>query len=148
MWMSWPQTWSWTKQSTSEHVKKRLSQKSRKLQSYVWSRLRKNVPKSSKVHRVIKNVATRRKSRHKTSVRLVQKMRRKPIFRTRKVNSTMRYVNKSNTARHGKKYFKHLTFLCNFLYNEFKSLTDRGDFTKYKLCNDVDLVLFCTMLTQ
>ena len=40
---------------------KRLSQKSKKLQSYVWSRLRKNVPKSSKVHRLIKNVVTRRK---------------------------------------------------------------------------------------
>ena len=81
---------------------KRLSQKSKKLQSYVRSRLRKNVLKSSKVHRLIKNVATRRKSRHKTSVRLVQKIRRKPIFRTRKVNSTMRYINKSNTAKHGK----------------------------------------------
>ena len=63
---------------------KRLSQKSKKLQSYVWSRLRKNVPKSSKVHRLIKNVVTRRKSRHKTRVRLVQKIRRKPIFRTKK----------------------------------------------------------------
>ena len=81
---------------------KRLSQKSKKLHSYVRSRLRKNVLKSSKVHRLIKNVATRRKSRHKTSVRLVQKIRRKPIFRTRKVNSTMRYVNKSNTAKHRK----------------------------------------------
>ena len=81
---------------------KRLSQKSRELQSYVRSRLRKNVPKSSKVHSLIKNVETQRKSRHKTSVRLVQKIRRKPIFRTRKVSSTMRYVNKSNTAKHGK----------------------------------------------
>ena len=63
---------------------KRLSQKSKKSQSYVWSRLRKNVPKSSKVHRLIKNVATRRKGRHKTRVRLVQKIRRKPIFRTEK----------------------------------------------------------------
>ena len=45
---------------------KRLSQKSRKLQSYTWGRLRKNVPKSLKVHCLIKNVAGRRKSRHKT----------------------------------------------------------------------------------
>ena len=105
---------------------KRLSQKSKKLQSYVRSRLRKNVLKSSKVHRLIKNVATRRKSRHKTSVRLVQKIRRKPIFRTRKVNSTMRYINKSNTAKHGKKYFKYLRlFSCNFPYSELKSLTHR-----------------------
>ena len=118
---------------------KRLSQKSRKLQSYVWSQLRKNVPKSSKVHRLIKNVVTRRKSRHKTRVRLVQKIRRKPIFRTKKVNSTMRYVNKSNTAKHGKKYFKYLRlFSCNFPYNEDKSLTHRGNCTKYKLCNDVE----------
>ena len=81
-----------------------LSQKGRKLQRYVWSRLRKNLTKSSKVHRLI---ATGSTSRHKTSVRLVQKIR-KPIFRTRKVNSAMRYVNKSNTAKHGKKYFKLL----------------------------------------
>ena len=37
---------------------KRLSQKIRKLQSYVRSRLSKNVPKSSKVHDLIKNNAT------------------------------------------------------------------------------------------
>ena len=94
---------------------KRLSQKSKKLQSYVRRRLRKNLLKSSKVHRLIKNVGTRRKSRHKTSVRLVQKIRRKPIFRTRKVNSTMRYINKSNTAKHGKKYFKYLRLFYLYL---------------------------------
>ena len=66
-------------------------------------------------------------------------MRRKPIFRTRKVNSAMRYVNKSNTAKHEKKYFKYLRlFSCNFPYNEDKSLTHRGNCTKYKLCNDVE----------
>ena len=118
---------------------KRLSQKSKKLQSYVWSRLRKNVPKSSKVHRLIKNVVTRRKSRHKTRVRLVQKIRRKQIFRTKKVNSTMRHVNKSNTAKHGEKYFKYLRlFSCKFPNREYKSLTHRGNCTKYKLCNDVE----------
>ena len=37
---------------------KRLSQKIRKLLSYVQSRLGKNVPKSSKVHDLIKNNAT------------------------------------------------------------------------------------------
>ena len=37
---------------------KRLSQKIRKLLSYVQSRLGKNVPKSSKVHNLIKNNAT------------------------------------------------------------------------------------------
>ena len=118
---------------------KRLSQKSKKLQSYVWSRLRKNVSKSSKVHRLIKNVVTRRKSRHKTRVRLVQKIRRKPIFRTKKVNSTMRHVNKSNTAKHGEKHFKYLSlFSCKFPNREYKSLTHRGNCTKYKLCDDVE----------
>ena len=37
---------------------KRVSKKIRKLQSYVRSRLSKNVPKSSKVHDLIKNNAT------------------------------------------------------------------------------------------
>ena len=51
----------------------------------------------------------------------------------------MRYVNKSNTAKHGKKYFKYLRlFSCNFPYNEDKSLTHSGNCTKYKLCNDVE----------
>ena len=71
-------------------------------------------------------------------IRLVQKMRRKPIFRTRKVNSTMRYGNKSNIAKHRKRYFKYLTlFSCNFPYGEYKSLTHIGNCTKYKLCNDL-----------
>ena len=71
-------------------------------------------------------------------IRLVQKMGRKPIFRTRKVNSTMRYGNKSNIAKHRKKYFKYLTlFSCNFPYGEYKSLTHIGNCTKYKLCNDL-----------
>ena len=59
---------------------KRLSQKSRKLRCYVWSCLSKNVPRSSKVHHLIKNIATRKKSTHKTSSRFAQKMRRKTIF--------------------------------------------------------------------
>ena len=100
-----------------------LSQKGRKLQRYVWSRLRKNLTKSSKVHRLI---APGSKSRHKTSVRLVQKMKRKPIFRTRKVNSAMRYVNKSNKLNMERN-------ISNYL-----SLTHRGNCTKYKLCNDVE----------
>ena len=40
---------------------KRLSRKIRKMQSYVRSRLSKNVPKSSKVHDLIKNNATLKK---------------------------------------------------------------------------------------
>ena len=35
---------------------KRLSQKSRKLRSYVWSCLSKNIPRASKVHHLIKNI--------------------------------------------------------------------------------------------
>ena len=83
---------------------KRLSQKSRKLQSYVRSRLSKKVPKSSKVHDLIKNNATRKKSTHKTRVRFVQKMRRKPKFGTRNINSLMGYVYNSSRDKHGKKY--------------------------------------------
>ena len=51
----------------------------------------------------------------------------------------MRYINKSNTAKHGKKYFKYLRlFSCNFPYSELKSPTHTGNGTKYKLCNDVE----------
>ena len=58
---------------------KGLSQKIRKLQSYVQSHLSKNELKSSKIHDLIKNNTTRKKSTHKTRVRFLQKMR-KPIL--------------------------------------------------------------------
>ena len=64
----------------SAYMLKRSSQKSRKQQSYVRSRLSKNVPTLSKVHDLIKNNTTRKKSTRKTRVRSVQKMRRKPIL--------------------------------------------------------------------
>ena len=61
-----------------------------------------NLAKSSKVHRLLKNVPTRRKSRHKTSVRLEQKMRRKVTFRTRS-HFYNEICYKSNKAKYGKK---------------------------------------------
>ena len=127
---------------------KHLSQKIRKLQSFVRSRLSKNEPKSSKVHDHVKNNATRKKSTHKTRVRFVQKMRRKPIFRTRNVNSSMRYVYNSSRDKHGKKYLKYLRFfLCNFPYSEYKGVIHRGNCTKNKLYNDIEKTLFlvCTL---
>ena len=127
---------------------KRLSQKIRKLQGYVRSRLSKNVPKSMKVHDLIKNNATWKKSTYKTRIRFVQKIRRKPIFRTRNVNSSMRYVYNSSRDKHGKKYLKCLRFfLCNFPYSEYKGVIHRGDCTKNKLYNDTEKTLFlvCTL---
>jgi len=105
---------------------KRLSQNSRKLRCYVRSCLSKNVPRSSKVHHLIKNIATRKKSTHKTSSRFAQKMRRKTIFSgTRIVNSSMRYNNASRDT-HGKKYLKYLRFFsCNFPYSDYKGVINR-----------------------
>ena len=112
---------------------KRLSQKSRKLQSYVRSRLSKNVPKSSKIHDLIKNNTTRKESTHKTRVRFVQKMRRKPIFRTRNVNSSMRYVYNSSRDKHGKKYLKYSRFFSrNFPYSVYKGVIHRGNCAMYE----------------
>ena len=127
---------------------KHLSQKIKKLRSFVRSRLSKNDSKSSKVHDLIKNNATRKTSTHKTRVRFVQKMRRKPIFRTRNVNSSMRYVYNSSRDKHGKKYLKYLRFfLCNFPYSEYKGVIHRGNCTKNKLYNDIEKTLFlvCTL---
>ena len=127
---------------------KRLSQKIRKLQGYVRSRLSKNVPKSTKVHDLIKNNATWKKSTYKTRIRFVQKMRRKPIFRTRNVNSSMGYVYNSSRDKHGKKHLKYLRFLlCNFPYSEYKGVIHRGNYTENKLYNDIEKTLFlvCTL---
>ena len=44
-----------------ENMLKRLSQKNKKLQGYVWSCLRKKVPKSSKIHRFITHCKTAEK---------------------------------------------------------------------------------------
>ena len=42
----------------------------------------------------------------------------------------MRYVNNSNTAKHGEKYFKYSRlFSCKFPYSEYKSLTHKKVFT-------------------
>ena len=66
-------------------------------------------------------------------------MRRKPIFRTRNVNSSMRYVYNSSRDKHGKKYLKYLRFfLCNFPYSEYKGVIHRGNCTKNKLNNDME----------
>ena len=65
-------------------------------------------------------------------------MGRKPIFRTRNVNSSMRYNNASRD-KHGKKYLKYLKFIsCNFPYSEYKGVIHRGNCTKYKLHNDLE----------
>ena len=110
----------------------RLSQKSIKHQSYVQSRLSKTVPKSSKVHDLIKNNATRKKITHETRVRFVQKMRWKPNFRTRNVSSSMRYVYNSSRGKHGKKYLKYIGFFsCNFPYSECKGVIHRGNCIMY-----------------
>ena len=127
---------------------KRLSQKIRKLQSYVRSRLSKKVSKSKRVHDLIKNNAAWKKSTYKTRIRYVQKMRRKPVFRTRNVISSMRYVYNSSRDKHGKKYLKYLRFsLCNFPYSEYKGVIHRGNCTKNKPYNDIEKTLFlaCTL---
>ena len=83
------------------------------------------------------------KGSYKTRIRFVQKMRRKPIFRTRNVNSSMRYVYNSSRDKHGKKYLKYLRFfLCNFPYSEYKGVIHRGNCTKNKLYNDMEKTLF------
>ena len=72
-----------------------------------------------------------------------KEMRRKPIFRTRHVYSSMRYVYNSCRDKHGKKYLKYLRFfLCNFPYSEYKGVIHRGNCTKNKLNNDVEKTLF------
>ena len=122
-----------------ENMLKRLSQKNKKLQGYVWSCLRKNVPKSSKIHRFIKHSARRQKSTHKIAVRFVQKMRRKPIVRPRKINSLMKYGYNSNKDKHGKKYFKYFRlFSYNFPHSEYKNVTHKGNCARYRLSNDIE----------
>ena len=63
-------------------------------------------------------------------------MRRKPIFRIRSVNSSMRYGYNSSRDKHGKKYVRFLS--CNFPYSEYKGVIHRGNCTKNKLNNDME----------
>ena len=72
-----------------------------------------------------------KKSTYKTRIRFVQKMRRKPIFRTRNVNSSMRYVYNSSRDKHGEKYLKYSRFFsCNFPYSEYKGVIHRITITR------------------
>ena len=89
-----------------------------------------------------------KKSTYKTRVRFVQRMRRTPVFRTRNVNSSMRYVYISSRDKHGKKYLKYLRFSAyNSPYSEYKGVIHRGNCTKNKLSNDIEKTLFlvCTL---
>ena len=97
--------------------------------------MRKNVPKSSKIHRFIKHTARRQKRTQKIAVRFVQKMR-KPIFRPRKINSSVKYGYNSNKDKNGKKYFR--LFCCNFPHSEYKNVTHKANCTRYRLSNDIE----------
>ena len=98
-----------------ENMLKRLSKKKKKnyrvMYGVVWGKTHQSY---RKIHRFIKHTARRQKSTHKIAVRFVQKMRRKPIFRPRKINSLMKYGHNCNKDKHGKKYFKYFRlFSCN-----------------------------------
>ena len=88
---------------------------------------------------LLKIMQHERKLHIKQEPGLNKKMRRKPNFRTRNVNSSMRYVYNSSRDKHGKKYLKYLRFfLCNFPYSEYKGVIHRGNCTKNKLNNDME----------
>ena len=58
----------------------------------------------------------------------------------------MRYVNKSNTAKHGEKYFKYSRlFSCKFPYSEYKSLTHKKGFTYLSPRFFQELFTYCTI---
>ena len=64
---------------------------------------------------------------------------RKPIFRTRNVNSSMRYDYNSSRDKHGKKYLEYFKFFsCNFPDSEYKGVIHKGNCTKNKLYNDIE----------
>ena len=67
---------------------------------------------------------------------------RKPIFRTRNVDSSKRYVYNSRRDKQGKKYLKYLRlFLCNFPYGDYKGVIHRSNCTKNKLYNYIKKTL-------
>ena len=88
---------------------------------------------------LLKIMQHERKLHIKQEPGLYKKMRRKPNFRTRNVNSSMRYVYNSSRDKHGKKYLKYLRFFsCNFPYSECKGVIRRSNCTKNKFYNDMD----------
>ena len=80
-----------------------------------------------------------RKTVKKIKLRFVQKMRKKPILRKRKVNSLKTYFYNSKKMKERKLYLKYSKlFSCHFLYSEYKSSTHKNNCTKYKLCKDME----------
>ena len=66
-------------------------------------------------------------------------MRRKPIFRPRKINSLVKCGYNLNKDKHGKKYFKCFRlFFCNFPHSEYKNVTHKGNLTRYRRSNDIE----------
>ena len=67
-------------------------------------------------------------------------MRRKPIFRTRNINPSIRYVYNSSRDEHGKKYLEYLRFFSfNFPSSEYKGKIHRGNCTMYRNLRGVAL---------
>ena len=114
----------------------RLSKKNRNLQCYVWYRVLKNIPKSSKVHRIISGIKARIKFKKKRKHRKCKAF----VQTTRSNLYTRNHRNISHSNQHLKIYqtwFKLIS--CNyFLHNEYKGANHKGNCTRYKLSNDIE----------
>ena len=89
-----------------------LTRKNRNLQCYVWHRLLKNIPESSKVHRIISGVEARIKPKKRIRQRkykaFLQTVKEKSILENTEIFHTLMTLRKLSF---GVNYF-HITISC------------------------------------
>ena len=121
---------------------KSLSQKSRKLRLFVWERVLKQTPLSSKLHRYIKSRLRRTRTTKRPTVdgRFVQRVRKKPASVRRKLRQTPLPCFKRYTGRRKqvnlKKY--QLLYTCSGLVSMYKNGNHTGCCAMFKLRNDIE----------
>ena len=112
-----------------------LTRKNRNLQCYVRHRVLKNIPESSKVHRIILGVEARIKPKKR-----IRQRKYKAFLQTSKGKV---YIRKYRNISHSHDFKKvaiwfNLFSHNNFLPNEYRNANHKGKYSKYNLSNDIE----------
>ena len=91
----------------------------------------KNIPESSKVHRIISGVEEKRKNRQREYKAFLQTIKGKVYIRK------YRIISHSHDFKKVAIWFKLFSH-NNFLPNEYRNANHKGKYSKYKLSNDIE----------
>ena len=114
-----------------EEYQNTLIRKNRNLQCYVWYRVLKNKPESSKVPRIISGVEARIKPKKR-----IRQRKYKAFLKTDKGKV---YIRKYRNISHSHDFKKVVIWFKLFSHNnEYRHANNKGKYSKYKLSNDIE----------